>query len=325
MQRNRDVFKARERRQQIEELEDESDLVAPHSRQAVIGEPAETRAVDRDFTAAGLVEAANKVQQRRFAGTRRSDDPDHLSPADLEIDFFKRDDPPLAIIFFGDVRQLNQPGTLFIIATPIGNLEDITYRAVRVLGEADLIACEDTRQTRKLLDRYGIKSRSSAITSTTKVSGRTTWFGNSRAAKTSRWFRRRDAADRRPGYRLVQKARAKGIAVSPIPGPAAIIAALSASGLPTDAFEFRGFLAPKQAQRRKLLEALKSSESTLVFYEAPHRIVETLEEIAEALGERPVVVARELTKIHEEFLVGTAIEIRDMLQAVLLLRVSLRS
>ena len=117
-----------------------------------------------------------------------------------------------------------------------------------------------------------------------------------------------------PGYRLVESAREQGIEVSPVPGPAALVAGLSASGLATDAFVFLGFLPPKQGQRRKVLESWKSAEATLVFYEAPHRIVETLQDIQETLGSRPVVVARELTKIHEEFLRGTAAVLREALE-----------
>lgn len=116
-----------------------------------------------------------------------------------------------------------------------------------------------------------------------------------------------------PGYRLVEKARARGIPVSPIPGPSAILAALSASGLPTDAFAFHGFIAAKRLQRRRFLEQIENSVSTQVFYEAPHRVLETLDDIAEVMGARPVVVARELTKVHEEFLSGTAGEIRRVL------------
>jgi 16S rRNA (cytidine1402-2'-O)-methyltransferase len=205
-------------------------------------------------------------------------------------------------------------GTLYIVATPIGNLEDITTRAVRILREVDLIACEDTRQTRKLLDRYSI------------AKPLVSYHEHNEQARSAGLLRELEAgknvalvsdagtpliAD--PGYRLVEQARQKGIAVSPIPGPSALLAALSASGLPTDSFSFHGFLPPKKGQRRKLLEELRPSEATLVFYEAPHRIVDALEDVAEILGPRPVVLARELTKIHEEFLRGTAADIREVL------------
>jgi|SRR5579872_2308980 len=208
-------------------------------------------------------------------------------------------------------------GTLYIVATPIGNLEDITYRAVRILGEADLIACEDTRQTRKLLDRYGIgkplisyhehneEERSAELIRELQA-GRTVALVSDAGTPL--------IAD--PGYRLVRKARESGIAVSPIPGPSAMLAALSASGLPTDAFEFHGFFPAKHGQRVRALETLRDTEATHVFYEAPHRILETIDDIAVVLGaERPVVVARELTKIHEEFLSGTAAEIQAQLRA----------
>src|SRR5579872_3756488 len=182
-------------------------------------------------------------------------------------------------------------GTLYIVATPIGNLEDITYRAVRILGEADLIACEDTRQTRKLLDRYGIgkplisyhehneEERSAELIRELQA-GRTVALVSDAGTPL--------IAD--PGYRLVRKARESGIAVSPIPGPSAMLAALSASGLPTDAFEFHGFFPVKHGARRRLLEEIETSASTQIFYEAPHRILETLQDIVEVLGDRPVVV-----------------------------------
>ena len=207
-------------------------------------------------------------------------------------------------------------GILYIVATPIGNLEDITHRAVRVLGEADLIACEDTRQTRKLLDRYGIGKPLASYHEHNEQERSDELIRELEGGKNIALVS--DAgtpliAD--PGYRLVQKARAHAITVTPIPGPSAIIAALSASGLPTDAFEFRGFLPVKRAQRRRLLEEIRGSESTQVFYEAPHRIVETLDDVAEVLGDRPVVMGRELTKLHEEFLSGTAAEIRDALKS----------
>ncbi len=205
-------------------------------------------------------------------------------------------------------------GTLYIVATPIGNLEDITYRAVRVLGEVDLIACEDTRQTRKLLDHYGIRKPTASYHEHNERERSDELVKELLAGRNIALVS--DAgtpliAD--PGYRLVERARANGITVTPIPGPSAVIAALSASGLPTDAFEFHGFFAAKRGQRQRQIEAAKPSNATQVFYEAPHRILETLDDIGAILTGRPVVVARELTKMHEEFLSGTAAEIRAVL------------
>ena len=208
------------------------------------------------------------------------------------------------------------PGLLYLVATPIGNLEDITYRAVRLLGEADLIACEDTRQTHKLLERYAIHKPTvsyhehNEAERTADLVGRL--LGGANVALVS------DAgmplvSD--PGYRLVRAAIEAGVTVIPVPGPSASLTALAASGLATDAFYFGGFLPPKAGQRARVLESLAEEAATLVFYEAPHRILETLEAIEAALGPRPVVVARELTKIHEEFLRGTAAEVRAQLAA----------
>ncbi|HYX53167.1 MAG TPA: 16S rRNA (cytidine(1402)-2'-O)-methyltransferase [Candidatus Limnocylindrales bacterium] len=202
-------------------------------------------------------------------------------------------------------------GVLYVVATPIGNLEDITYRAVRVLKEADLIACEDTRQTRKLLDHYGI---------TGKVISYHEHNEQARAEELVQRLREGAAVAQvsdagmpgisDPGYRLITLAIESGISVVPVPGPAAAITALAASGLPTDAFEFRGFLPAKSGQRRTALESLSNSEQTAIFYEAPHRIRETLADIVAVLGpQRPVVIARELTKIHEEFLRGSAAQL----------------
>ncbi len=198
------------------------------------------------------------------------------------------------------------PGALYIVSTPIGNLEDITYRAVRILKEADLIACEDTRHTRKLLDHYGIQTR--AIS----------YHEHNESARAADLLERlRDGQSialvsdagtpliSDPGYRVVAQAAAEGVPVIPIPGPSAAIAALSASGLPTDSFRFCGFLPAKSSQRRRLLESVAADSATLIFYEAPHRIVESLAEMREVLGPRPAVVARELTKLHEEILRGT--------------------
>ena len=206
-------------------------------------------------------------------------------------------------------------GTLFIIGTPIGNLEDLSFRAVRVLREADRIACEDTRHTRRLLDHYGIdrplvsyhehneKERTAELLRELEE-GRTIALVSDAGTPL--------IAD--PGYRIVHAARERGIPVSPIPGASAIMAALSAGGLATDAFLFAGFLPAKAGARRRALETWQSLEATLVFYEAPHRVVESLRAIAEVAGGRRVVVARELTKIHEEFLEGTAASIADTLE-----------
>ena len=206
-------------------------------------------------------------------------------------------------------------GKLYLVATPIGNLEDITYRAVRVLKEADLIACEDTRHTRGLLDHYGI-DRPTISYHEHNESGRAPDLierlkGGQSIAMVS------DAGTpliSDPGYRLVNQALAEGIVVVPIPGPSAILAALTASGLPTDAFHFGGFLPAKTSQRRKALEAVREFECSLVFYETPHRILEALEDVAAVLGERPIVLTRELTKLHEEFLRGTATAVLEILR-----------
>jgi len=208
------------------------------------------------------------------------------------------------------------PGLLYLVATPIGNLEDITYRAVRLLGEADVIACEDTRQTRKLLDHYGIHKPAVSYHDHNEQERSEDLVGRLLGGATVALVS--DAgmplvSD--PGYRLVHAAVEAGITVVPVPGPSAGIAALAASGLPTDSFHFGGFLPPKAGQRARVLESLADEEATLVFYEAPHRILETLEAIEATLGPRPVVVARELTKIHEEFLRGTAAEVRGQLAA----------
>jgi 16S rRNA (cytidine1402-2'-O)-methyltransferase len=213
------------------------------------------------------------------------------------------------------MAEAKTSGVLYIVATPIGNLEDITHRAVRILREASLIACEDTRQTRKLLDHYGI--------ATSTVS----YHEHNEAARAEELVRKieqgmtvaqvSDAgmpgiSD--PGYRVIKLAIERGITVVPIPGPSALTAALVGSGLPIDTFEFRGFLPAKSGQRRTMLESLRASGDTIAFYEAPHRIRETMEDILAILGpERPVVIARELTKVHEEFIRGTAAQVRDLL------------
>jgi len=205
-------------------------------------------------------------------------------------------------------------GILYVVATPIGNLEDITYRAVRILGEVDLIACEDTRQTRKLLDHYGIRKPTISYhehneTERAAELASRLGAGTSIALVTDAGMPL--VSD--PGYRLVQAAIGIGAQVQIVPGPSAVLAALAGAGLPSEAFYFGGFLPAKPGQRAKVLEALAGERATLVFYEAPHRIVETLEAVEQALGPRPVVVARELTKIHEEFVRGDVAAVREQL------------
>jgi 16S rRNA (cytidine1402-2'-O)-methyltransferase len=208
------------------------------------------------------------------------------------------------------------PG-LYLVATPIGNLEDITLRAVRVLKEADQIACEDTRQTQKLLNHYGISTRTVSYHEHNELTRAPELVldleGGARVALVT------DAgmpgiSD--PGFRLISLAIRHHIAVVPIPGASAFLAALVASGLPTDSFRFSGFLPPKSGQRRQMLESAKASPRTQVFYEAPHRVKEAVEDVVEILGaERQLVIAREVTKIHEEFLRGRAGEVLEILKA----------
>jgi 16S rRNA (cytidine1402-2'-O)-methyltransferase len=202
------------------------------------------------------------------------------------------------------------PAALYLVATPIGNLEDITLRALRVLREADLIACEDTRQTGKLLGHFGIDKPMVSYHEHNEAA-RTLESGVTVALVS-------DAGTplvSDPGYRLVNAAIGAGIPVVPIPGASALLGALAAAGLPTDAFRFCGFLPPKSGQRRKALEELRGEDCTLVFYEAPHRIVDALADVSAVYGDRRVAVARELTKLHEEFLRGTADEVRAQLAA----------
>ncbi len=203
------------------------------------------------------------------------------------------------------------PGTLYICSTPIGNLEDITLRALRVLREVDLIVGEDTRRTRKLLSHYGIQAKFAPSLYEGVEKERTRQIvellekGHNVALVS-------DAgtpliAD--PGYGLVAACVAQGIPVVPIPGPSALLAALVASGLPTDRFQFWGYLPRQEGKRRKALAALQGVAMTTVLYESPHRLIDTLQALAEMFPARPVVVARELTKVHEEFVRGTAAEV----------------
>jgi 16S rRNA (cytidine1402-2'-O)-methyltransferase len=205
-------------------------------------------------------------------------------------------------------------GTLYIVATPIGNLEDITLRARRVLRECDWIACEDSRQTRKLLEHLDISkplvsyyehneaARAAELVAILQAGAKVALVSDAGTPLISD-----------PGYRVVTAAIDAGIPVVPIPGVTAAMSALSASGLATDSFRFCGFLPAKSSQRRKMLEQLKQETCTLIFYETPHRILDALKDVEAAMGSRPAVVARELTKIHEEFLRGSAAQIRATL------------
>src|SRR5579864_6612610 len=216
------------------------------------------------------------------------------------------------------MSELKSSGpALYLVATPIGNLEDITLRALRVLKEVDVIACEDTRQTQKLLNHYAISTRTTSYHEHNEVTKSAELVkemqeGASVALVTDAGMP--GISD--PGYRLITLAIRHHVPVVPVPGASAFLAALVASGLPTDSFRFSGFLPAKRGERRTLLETMKSSPRTQVFYEAPHRIVETLEDVVEVLGgSRHVVVAREVTKIHEEFLRGWASEVLKTLKA----------
>jgi 16S rRNA (cytidine1402-2'-O)-methyltransferase len=202
------------------------------------------------------------------------------------------------------------PGRLYIVATPIGNLEDITLRALRVLGEVAAIACEDTRQTVKILNRYGLKKPLLSYFQPREGQRIPEIIGMLRAGKDVALVS--DAGTpgiSDPGFPLIREALKEGIAVLPIPGPSAAMAALSAGGLPTHRFLFVGFPPPKKSGLRKSLAGLAEESATLVFYLPTRRLPEFLEAVREILGDRRVVVARELTKVHEEFLRGTAVEL----------------
>ena len=199
------------------------------------------------------------------------------------------------------------PG-LYVVGTPIGNLEDITFRALRVLKSADLIACEDTRQTQKLLNHYGITTRTTSYHEHNEMTRAPELVVElEQGARIALVTDAGMPGISDPGFRLITLAIRHHVPVVPIPGASAFLAALVASGLATDSFRFSGFLPPKRGARRKLLETIRDSPRTQVFYEAPHRVKEALEDIAEVLGpDRHVVIAREVTKRHEEFLRGRA-------------------
>ena len=201
-------------------------------------------------------------------------------------------------------------GKLYVVATPIGNLEDMTLRAIRVLREVDLIAAEDTRQTRKLLNAYDIHTSLTSL------------HEHNEQCKSGSLIARLEAGDdvayvsdagtpgiSDPGYRLIRAAITHEIPVVPVPGVSAVITALSASGLPMDRFIFHGFLPAKAARRRQLLASLAEETATMVFFESPNRLMSTLQDVADCLGERLVVICRELTKVFEEIIRGTAADL----------------
>jgi 16S rRNA (cytidine1402-2'-O)-methyltransferase len=203
-------------------------------------------------------------------------------------------------------------GTLFIVSTPIGNLEDISQRALRILREVDAIACEDTRHTRKLLNHFGIDAETISYHEHNEAERANELCELLAAGKNVALVS--DAGTplvSDPGFRLVNAAIEKGINIVPIPGATAIVAALSASGLPSDQFLFTGFLPARTNARKSKLEELRGLNATLIFYEAPHRIAATLQDARDVLGNRKAVVARELTKLHEEFVRGTLNELTE--------------
>lgn len=200
--------------------------------------------------------------------------------------------------------------TLYIIATPIGNLEDMTYRAVRILGEVDLIAAEDTRHSLKLLNHFGIsKPLTSYFDHNQQLKGERILNALRQGKSVALISDAGTPCISDPGFQLVRDAVAENIPVVPVPGACAAIAALSASGLPTDIFTFAGFPPSRQGKRRTFLSGMSALHGTLVLYEAPHRLLDTLSDIREVLGERQVIVARELTKMFEECIRGTASEV----------------
>ena len=200
-------------------------------------------------------------------------------------------------------KSTDSPGCLYIVSTPIGNLEDITLRALRILKEADLIACEDTRQTLKLLSHFDIHTRLVSYHEHNEITRAAELVIElEQGAKIALVSDAGTPAISDPGQHLIALALRHNVRVVPIPGASAVVAALAASGMSNEQFLFVGFLPARQSERRKALRELAAQSATLVLYEAPHRLLDTLEDAVEILGNRPAAIARELTKIHEEFL-----------------------
>jgi 16S rRNA (cytidine1402-2'-O)-methyltransferase len=214
------------------------------------------------------------------------------------------------------MADVSAKGTLYLVATPIGNLEDVTRRALRVLSEVSVVACEDTRHTRRLLERFQIGTKTVSYHEHNE---------QERAAELCSLLEAGESvalvsdagtpAVSDPGYRVVRAAVERGLPVVPVPGPSALVSALIASGLPTDSFYFGGFLPARPHARRLRFEEVKNLQATLVFYETPHRIAQSLADAREVLGERAGAVARELTKVHEEFVRGTLGELVEHFSA----------
>ena len=214
-----------------------------------------------------------------------------------------------------NAREVVSPGTLYVVATPIGHRDDLTLRALKILGQVDLIAAEDTRKTRRFLDLHGIdgsfisyhehneKVRTPQILKKLQTGTSIALVSNAGTPTVSD-----------PGYRLIKSAACNGVAIVPVPGVSAAAAALSVSGLPTDAFTFAGFLPKKKGKRLKLLDQLAQEPRTLIFYESPKRILTLISEIIDAMGDRFGVLAREMTKRHEEFIRDHLSEIRAVLE-----------
>jgi 16S rRNA (cytidine1402-2'-O)-methyltransferase len=215
------------------------------------------------------------------------------------------------------MSQSSGKGTLYLVSTPIGNLEDMTLRALRILKEVDLIACEDTRRTRILLAHYGIKTALTSLYEETERKKSGVLMGKITDGHSLAYVS--DAGTpliSDPGYHLVKSAIEAGIPVVPIPGPSAVIAALSVSGMPSDRFAFFGFLPEKAGRRQSCLRKLKELPMTLVFYESPRRLVDSLRDIRDVLGDRDVAVTRELTKVFEEIIRGRASDVIGKLEPV---------
>jgi 16S rRNA (cytidine1402-2'-O)-methyltransferase len=208
-----------------------------------------------------------------------------------------------------------EAGCLFLVATPIGNLEDITLRALRVLKEADLVACEDTRQTQKLLTHYGLRKRLVSYHEHNEMTRAPELvIEMEQGAQVALVSDAGMPVISDPGHRLVALCLRHRLPVVPIPGPSALVAALAASGMPTEEFLFVGFLPSRAGERRKALSQLAAQPRTLVLYEAPHRLEETLKDALAIFGARPAVIAREVTKLHEEFLRGQLPELLEQIR-----------